>query len=127
MSEPEWWYHHILSWYASDGPKNLLLQHQPLPHGFNKSDEWILQNTVNPGWWDPFDVRKDVTITNNLGWMKAKVDWSFVRQMKVLDHRMDNEDFQMSDHKCLILEVEYSTPEQDIIHQVINKLYRFGT
>ncbi|KAJ1675974.1 hypothetical protein EV182_000187, partial [Spiromyces aspiralis] len=121
MSEPEWWYHHILSWYASDGPKNLLLQHQPLPHGVSSTDDWLLKNTVNPEWWDPFDVRKDVTISNHLGWMQAKADWTFVRQMVVLKHWMGNEDYAMSDHKCLNLYVDFATPEQDEIHKCINK------
>ncbi|KAJ1916740.1 U3 snoRNP protein [Mycoemilia scoparia] len=122
MSEPEWWHHHILSWYSNDGPKNLLLQHQPLPRGVDTTDEWLLKNTVNPDWWDPYDVRKDITISNHLGWMKAKVDWSFVRRMKVVSNYMDNEDFQMSDHKCLVLEVDYSTPEQDQKYRELNKL-----
>ncbi|KAI7826460.1 Endonuclease/exonuclease/phosphatase [Kickxella alabastrina] len=68
----------------------------------------ILRAAVNPGWWDPFDAAKDITISNHGGWMTAKADWAFVRQLKVVKHWMENRDFTTSDHRCLVLDVEHA-------------------
>ncbi|KAJ2721325.1 hypothetical protein GGI07_004052 [Coemansia sp. Benny D115] len=103
LSEPEWWLEHVLSWYADDGRVNARLADE----GAEFSPD-ILRAAVNPGWWDPFDAVKDITISNHLGFMTAKADWAFVRQMRVIGHWMENRDFAASDHRCLVLEVEHA-------------------
>ncbi|KAJ1828350.1 hypothetical protein LPJ56_001162 [Coemansia sp. RSA 2599] len=107
MTESEWWIKNILSWYPEDGAVNRRLEDEDIPaeHRFSSG---ILRSAVNPGWWDPFDAVKDITISNHAGWMTAKVDWTFVRQLKVLKHWMENRDFAESDHRCLVLEVEHA-------------------
>ncbi|KAJ2400643.1 hypothetical protein GGI23_001910 [Coemansia sp. RSA 2559] len=110
MSEPEWWMKNILSWYPEDGDINSRLDAEGLPSDLRFSDE-ILRAAVNPGWFDPFDVVKDITISNHAGWMTAKADWAFVRQFSVVKHWMENRDFSASDHRCLVLEIEHAHPE----------------
>ncbi|KAJ2521906.1 hypothetical protein GGI11_001877 [Coemansia sp. RSA 2049] len=107
MSEPEWWMKNILSWYADDGDNNRRLNDEGLPGNLRFSDE-ILRAAVNPGWFDPFDTVKDITISNHAGWMTAKADWAFVRQFSVVRHWMENRDFDAADHRCLVLEIEYA-------------------
>lgn len=113
LTEPEWWVKNILSWYPDNHNtqgynKRLLDEGDPKNTLF--ADD-ILGASVNPGWWDPFDPIKDITISNHAGWMTAKVDWAFVRQMKVIRHWMVNRDFAASDHRCLVVEVEYASSE----------------
>ncbi|KAJ2634946.1 hypothetical protein GGF40_003892 [Coemansia sp. RSA 1286] len=114
MTEPEWWIKNILSWYPDDGIVNRRLEDEDLPPKQRFSGD-ILRNAVNPGWWDPFDPVKDITISNHAGWMTAKADWAFVRQLKVLRHWMENRDFAESDHRCLVLEIEHA--HKDILDE----------
>ncbi|KAJ2713746.1 hypothetical protein H4R19_002091 [Coemansia spiralis] len=107
MSEPEWWVHNILSWYASDGSVNQRLRNEA-PSGAQAFSGAELRAAVNPGWWDPFDAVRDITISNHAGWMTAKADWAFVRQFRVVNHWMVNRDFAASDHRCLVLEVDHA-------------------
>ncbi|KAJ2839469.1 hypothetical protein J3B01_000683 [Coemansia erecta] len=106
MSEPEWWMENILSWSTTDGPLNLRIN-TTMPEHLRFSKETMMR-AVNPGWWDPFDPVRDVTISNHAGWMTAKADWAFVRQFRVVRHWMANRDFSASDHRCLVLEVEHA-------------------
>ncbi|KAJ2410620.1 hypothetical protein GGI10_004504 [Coemansia sp. RSA 2530] len=110
MTEPEWWLKNILSWYPEDGSRNQRLDSEGLPSDLHFSDE-ILRTAINPGWWDPFDPVKDVTISSHSGWMTAKADWAFVRQFKVVKHWMTNRDFTTSDHRCLVLDIEHAHPD----------------
>ncbi|PVU96961.1 hypothetical protein BB559_002187 [Furculomyces boomerangus] len=80
--EPEFWY------------KNILNPKKYVPH-INCS-----------GWVDPFDPTTDYTITNHWGLMKAKTDWTFVLNMDITCHHMLNDDFELSDHKGLIVNIE---------------------
>ncbi|KAJ2813189.1 hypothetical protein GGI24_006564, partial [Coemansia furcata] len=100
----------ILSWYPEDGNRNQRLDDEGLPGDLHFSDE-ILRTAINPGWWDPFDPVKDVTISSHGGWMTAKADWAFVRQFKVVKHWMTNRDYSSSDHRCLVLDVEHAHPD----------------
>ncbi|KAJ2081088.1 hypothetical protein H4R24_002614 [Coemansia sp. RSA 988] len=113
MTEPEWWLHNILSWYPEhDGLRNLRLEHDGLPNNLQLSQE-MYDAAVNPGWYDPFDPITDITICNHAGWMTAKADWAFVRQLHVIQCWMENCDFLASDHRCLVVEVEYA--QEDIL------------
>ncbi|KAJ1950319.1 hypothetical protein FBU59_000738 [Linderina macrospora] len=116
MTEPEWWLKNILSWYQSDGPINRCLEEQTLPEHLQFSAQ-ILRTAINPGWFDPFDLYKDITISNHAGFMTAKADWAFVRQFKVSKHWMENRDFEASDHRCLVLEVEYAQKDVMAEHE----------
>ncbi|KAI8324739.1 hypothetical protein GQ54DRAFT_46608 [Martensiomyces pterosporus] len=107
LTEPEWWVKNILSWYPEDGAINRRLEDQGLPDDLRFSSD-VLRAATNPGWWDPFDVMKDITISNHAGWMTAKVDWAFVRQFRVVRHWMENRGFSASDHRCLVVEAEYA-------------------
>ncbi|ORX73665.1 hypothetical protein DL89DRAFT_263694 [Linderina pennispora] len=84
MTEPEWWLKNILSCQ-------------------------ILRTAINPGWFDPFDICKDITISNHAGFMTAKADWAF--------HWMENRDFEASDHRCLVLEIEYAQKDEMADHE----------
>ncbi|KAJ2548687.1 hypothetical protein EV175_004732 [Coemansia sp. RSA 1933] len=110
MSEPEWWMKNILSWYPEDGSVNSRLDDEGLPGNLRFSNE-ILCSAINPGWFDPFDPVKDITISNHAGWMTAKADWAFVRQFSVAKHWMENRNLGASDHRCLVLEIEHAHPE----------------
>ncbi|KAJ2351813.1 hypothetical protein IWW50_004590 [Coemansia erecta] len=110
MSEPEWWVKNILSWSLNDGPLNTRLNEEGMADSV-RFPSGILAAAANPGWWDPFDPVRDITISNHWGWMTAKVDWAFVRQMRVVRHWMVNRDFAASDHRCLVLEVEHAHEE----------------
>ncbi|KAJ1720214.1 hypothetical protein LPJ61_006193 [Coemansia biformis] len=107
MSEPEWWVQNILSWYPPDGCVNQRLRDSS-PTDAQRFPPELLRAAVNPGWWDPFDTVRDVTISNHAGWMTAKADWAFVRQFRVVRHWMANRDYAASDHRCLVLEVDYA-------------------
>ncbi|KAI9502983.1 hypothetical protein GGI25_005796 [Coemansia spiralis] len=110
ISEPEWWVKNILSWYSEDGNINRRLDEEGLPSDIQFSNK-ILRAAVNPGWYDPFDTVKDITILSHAGWMTAKADWAFVRQLSVVRHWMENRSFSASDHRCLVLEIEHAHPE----------------
>ncbi|KAJ1963853.1 hypothetical protein GGI12_001804 [Dipsacomyces acuminosporus] len=116
MTEPEWWIENILSWYPEDGPINQRLASQGLPENLRFSNE-VLCAAINPGWHDPFDVLKDITISNHAGWMTAKTDWAFVRQLRVVKHWIENREYSESDHRCLVLEVEYAHRDILIEHR----------
>ncbi|KAJ1725642.1 hypothetical protein LPJ53_000121 [Coemansia erecta] len=92
MTEAEWWIKYMLSWYPEDGSINRRLEDEGLPPELRFSTK-DLRAAVNPGWWEPFDAVKDITISNHAGLMTAKADWAFVRQMKVLKHWMENRSF----------------------------------
>ncbi|KAJ2851724.1 hypothetical protein IWW36_000869 [Coemansia brasiliensis] len=113
MSEPEWWIENILSWYKSDGPVNKQVG-RGLP-GNLRFTRKATAALVNPGWWDPFDPVKDITISNHAGFMTAKADWLFVRQFRVVRHWMANCNFAASDHRCLVLDVEYA--REDLVNE----------
>ncbi|KAJ2781620.1 hypothetical protein H4R18_002764 [Coemansia javaensis] len=111
MSEPEWWVQNVLSWYAQDGAVNRRLAAEAPADPAQRFPHALLCAAVNPGWWDPFDTVRDITISSHAGWMAAKADWAFVRQFRVVRHWMVNRDFAASDHRCLVLEVEHAHPD----------------
>ncbi|KAJ1836656.1 hypothetical protein LPJ63_000148 [Coemansia sp. RSA 2711] len=120
MSEAEWWVENVLAWSVDDGPVNLRLAAEPLPDHLRPSRE-VLRAARNPGWWDPFDPVRDITISNHCGWMSAKADWAFVRQFRVVRHWMANRDFTASDHRCLVLEVEHAHADTVAEHMLATK------
>jgi hypothetical protein len=67
---------------------------------------------VVAGFFDPFDVHKDITLDNPayrigpLHLMAGKLDWCLLRGMRVLQQQMGNDDYAASDHKWLLVEVD---------------------
>lgn len=65
-----------------------------------------------PGFFDPFNVRKDVSLDNPayrigpLHLMAGKLDWCLLYGMRVLHKAIGNADYAASDHKWLSVEVE---------------------
>jgi len=68
---------------------------------------------VNPGFKDPWDPRRDITIDlikyRWLGFrlMTGKLDWVLTRNMRVTSKAMGNDEYDKSDHKWLLVEVEF--------------------
>ncbi|KAJ2161267.1 hypothetical protein GGF46_001609 [Coemansia sp. RSA 552] len=120
MTESEWWIKNILSWYPDDGQVNRRLDAEGLPDKLRFPGD-ILRAAVNPGWWDPFDPVRDITISNHAGWMAAKADWAFVRQLRITKHWMANMDLGASDHRCLVLQVEHAPADILDEHKVLTK------
>ncbi|OMJ22975.1 hypothetical protein AYI70_g2543 [Smittium culicis] len=60
-------------------------------------------------WIEPFDPSDDYTISNHLGLMRAKVDYTFVDNFAVVDKAMLNADFDLSDHKLLLLKLAFGS------------------
>lgn len=70
------------------------------------------------GFFDPFDVNKDVTLDNPayrigpIHLMAGKLDWCLLRGMRVLRKQMGNDNYAASDHKWLIVEVQLAISQQ---------------
>ena len=102
LSEAQWWHRHVLA-VRSDAPNpppNRTLMRWGL-------DERTASELVNPGFHDPFDVRRDITLDNpkyralGCSLMTGKLDWVLLRGMSVVARSMGNHDFSASDHKWL--------------------------
>ncbi|OLY82306.1 hypothetical protein AYI68_g3575 [Smittium mucronatum] len=65
-------------------------------------------------WTDPFDPAADYTISNHLGFMRAKVDWTFVNQFHIKKYWMLNNDFSASDHKLLALDLDIPSQKSSL-------------
>jgi hypothetical protein len=67
---------------------------------------------VNPGFDDPFDAKKDITLDNPayrlgpLHLMTGKLDWVLLMGLTPREWRMGNLDFAASDHRLLFVEAE---------------------
>ena len=57
------------------------------------------------GFVDPWDVEKDFTHEKGI-WYKGKLDWLFIRGGKYINKFTGNDDYNMSDHKYLGMDVE---------------------
>lgn len=94
-SEPQWWAAHVLCGAAA--PARL--------RAWGVADA-VAARCVNPGFADPFDIDRDVTVVNHCGCFSGKLDWLFVRgPLEVVNQRMGNADFALSDHMWLLLDV----------------------
>jgi len=94
-SEPQWWMAHVLC-----GEKSPELLRQ-----WGISGE-VADRCVNPGFKDPFDIDQDVTVVNHCGWYSGKLDWILLRgELKVVNQRMGNSDFSLSDHMWLLVDI----------------------
>lgn len=66
---------------------------------------------LNPGFQDPFDAKTTVTLDNpayrflGRSLMKGKLDWVLLRHIAVKDKHIGNQDFALSDHAWLAVDV----------------------
>ncbi|WIA35111.1 hypothetical protein OEZ86_003596 [Tetradesmus obliquus] len=109
-SEAAWWQRHVLAVMEPCSVNSYLLQAR-LP-------QQVAEAAVNPGFFDPFDVNKDVTLDNPayrigpIHCMAGKLDWCLLRGMRVLRKQMGNDDYAASDHKWLLVEVQLDISQQ---------------
>lgn len=101
-SEAEWWWKYVLSWHVKDGPINLQLTSILSESSINNE---ISKMSRNPGFFDPWDPVKDITLDNPtyFGFYKAKLDWTLLRGFKVMSKSIGNQSFSASDHCYLYL------------------------
>ncbi|KAG2227642.1 hypothetical protein INT45_004683, partial [Circinella minor] len=128
-TEASWWDRRLLSFHEQDGPINsklstsgwfgwifpwFIIKHWPwlyqLGSGFNMD---VLKMARNPGFYDPWPV-SHVTLENPeyFGLFKAKLDWTMIRCMEVINRSCGNEDYSESDHAYLMVEVVPDDPKQ---------------
>jgi len=111
MSEGDWLERNVLEFHEEYGEKNIYLEGLGLP-------DQVLIDCRNFGFYDPFDVHADFTLSNHWGIYYGKLDWVLLRGFEVLNKRIDNHKYTASDHKCLIADIKPS--------ESINKKYYRG-
>ncbi|KAG0004495.1 hypothetical protein BGZ65_000246 [Modicella reniformis] len=69
----------------------------------------VLHQARNPGFYDPWSVSNDMTFHNPnfLGLLKAKLDFTLLMNLKCVGRTVGNHDYSASDHKWLLVEVEF--------------------
>ncbi|KAF9419985.1 hypothetical protein BGZ76_004176 [Entomortierella beljakovae] len=69
----------------------------------------VLHQARNPGFYDPWSSGKDMTLHNPnfFGLLKAKLDFTLLMNMKCVSQHVGNHDYSASDHKWLLVEVEF--------------------
>jgi hypothetical protein len=66
-----------------------------------------------PGFADPFPAAATVTLDNpayrwlGLSLMRGKLDWALLRRLRVRSRALGNEQYALSDHKWMALEVSF--------------------
>lgn len=93
-----------------------LLAHLQQTHAFFSTQRlWsgftplVLHQARNPGFYDPWCARRDMTLHNPnfFGILKAKLDYTLLRNLRCVSRVMGNHDYSASDHKWLLVEVEF--------------------
>ena len=100
-SEGKWWMENALfgGKRAAENLKNL---------GFTED---VYKNyEYFEGFIDPWDVEKDFTHEKWI-WYQGKLDWLFLRGGKYINKFTGNDDYSMSDHKYLGMEVNIDISE----------------
>ncbi|KAF9089468.1 hypothetical protein BGX27_002457, partial [Mortierella sp. AM989] len=69
----------------------------------------VLHQARNPGFYDPWSSSKDMTLHNPnfFGLLKAKLDYTLLMNLKCVGRHVGNHDYSASDHKWLLVEVEF--------------------
>ncbi|KAF9117614.1 hypothetical protein BGW39_002004 [Mortierella sp. 14UC] len=69
----------------------------------------VLHQARNPGFYDPWCARRDMTLHNPnfFGILKAKLDYTLLKNLRCVGRAMGNHDYSASDHKWLLVEVEF--------------------
>jgi hypothetical protein len=71
------------------------------------------QDAVNPGFSCPFEASKTVTLDNpayklwGFSFMKGKLDWTLLRRLRCIKKEIGNLDFELSDHRWMLVEVQF--------------------
>ncbi|KAF9538296.1 hypothetical protein EC957_006945 [Mortierella hygrophila] len=93
-----------------------LLTHLQQTHAFFSTQRlWsgftplVLHQARNPGFYDPWCSRRDMTLHNPnfFGILKAKLDYTLLRNLRCVSRATGNHDYSASDHKWLLVEVEF--------------------
>ncbi|KAF8928234.1 hypothetical protein BGZ47_001752 [Haplosporangium gracile] len=93
-----------------------LLTHLQQTHAFFSTQRlWsgftplVLHQARNPGFYDPWCARRDMTLHNPnfFGILKAKLDYTLLRNLRCVSREVGNHDYSASDHKWLLVEVEF--------------------
>ncbi|KAI8476050.1 MAG: hypothetical protein J3K34DRAFT_402783 [Monoraphidium minutum] len=106
MSEARYWQRHVFSFAGTDPS---LVNAHFLALGLPRD---VCRALVNPGFFDPFDPERDITLDNPayrlgpLSLMTGKLDWALLKGLAPLSWRMANADWAASDHRALIVEAE---------------------
>lgn len=96
-SEGKWWMDNALCG-GDKAEKNLKWW------GFNED---VCKNYVCfEGFFDPFDVEKDITVQNHWGLYYGKLDWIFIKGGIILNKFMGNHNYSLSDHKYLGIDIK---------------------
>jgi len=100
QTEAQWWQTNLLNFHDEDGNVNTNLMKYNLPQD-------VLVNARNTGFYDPFDIHKDITLHNKqyFGLFYGKLDWLLVRGFDVTAKGSGNHDYSASDHKSLYVDV----------------------
>ncbi|KAI9143397.1 Endonuclease/exonuclease/phosphatase [Paraphysoderma sedebokerense] len=99
-TEAEWLTERVLSFTTDDGPFNTHL----LP--FRQLPPEVLQNARNPGFYDAFDPKTDITLESYGGYYSGKLDWLLVMGLEITEKSMGNDRYEASDHKWLCCSVK---------------------
>ena len=102
-TEGEWLLRHFIS--RTHGKRSINWKHRL----FGSADiAAMYDRAAGMCFTDPFDVNKDTTIDNPTykGWARWKLDWTLTSNCRVTAFEMGNHDFNMSDHKWLLLTID---------------------
>ncbi|ORZ36738.1 Endonuclease/exonuclease/phosphatase [Catenaria anguillulae PL171] len=97
-TEAEWLTRNVLAQPAKDMPFNPALLSLNLPPA-------VVEAARNPGFVDPWDPVRDVTLSNYGGYYSGKLDWTLCMGLEVTDRAMANPKFEASDHRALVVTV----------------------
>jgi hypothetical protein len=75
-------------------------------HHWKKLPKEVLTWATNPGFYDPFQVN-ETTLRLFWGVFSGKLDWMLCRGLVVLNLASENNKYESSDHKLLLLDAKY--------------------
>ncbi|KAI9178835.1 hypothetical protein H9P43_005497 [Blastocladiella emersonii ATCC 22665] len=97
-TEAEWLTRNVLAQPARDLPFNPALLSLNLPPA-------VVEAARNPGFHEPWDAVRDVTLQNYGGYYSGKLDWTLAMGLEVTDRAMANHRYEASDHRALVVTV----------------------
>ncbi|KAF9921516.1 hypothetical protein FBU30_008414 [Linnemannia zychae] len=85
----------------------------------------VLHQARNPGFYDPWCARRDLTLHNPnfFGLLKAKLDFTLLMNLRCVGRAMGNHDYSASDHKWLLVEVEFERKFETVAGEAMNIEY----
>lgn len=109
-SEARFWFENLFSVSESELQANSreVVNDKLIEWGFYPE---FCRDVVNPGFEDPWDPDKDVTLEASLPFrmvVKGKLDWVLAKRLKVSAKDMGNHDYSMADHKWLMIDADFS-------------------